>query len=577
MGGLTYTGAQVRTRLLVGALAALAACGEGLATRAVAASDAATAPTVVQTDRGPVQATPRGAMRSYFAIPYAAPPVGDLRWRPPAPTARWSAPIAQSSSASSCLQTGRSPFRARGENEDCLYLDVHAPAGPGPFPVMVWIHGGAFTTGSASVYADPTPLVSKGVIVVAINYRLGALGFLAHPALRDADGSAGDYGIMDQQAALRWVRANIAAFGGDAKNMTIFGESAGGYSVLTHLASPLSAGLFDKAIIESGAYGVYGQLTQAELETRSAEALRKTLAAAGPAAGPDCAGEAITAACLRNLPVAVIRSDLMGAFTAAVPNVIPSVDGRVLKTTIKDTFAAGADNKVPVINGSNESENLLFVAMGEFGARLTAKPPNLNPADRSFLMTEAAYLKDAERTATETGVPASDLTGKYYPLAAYGADTALRPSLAVAAAGTDSTFSCNGVNVSARIARQGVPVWMYEFRDQTALPILGTIGGKYVLSTPTGAAHASELPYIFNMTDLRTDERKALQETMSTYWTNFARTGDPNGAGAPKWAPFKMGVVQALDVASRGGVKGVPADAFVAEHQCRTAWAKETF
>ena len=157
-------------------------------------------------------------MLSWYAIPFAAPPVGDLRWRAPQPAASWKTPIAASKTAAPCLQTGpESPFRARAESEDCLYLDVHAPAGKGPYPVMVWIHGGAFTTGDASTYAEAGPLVSRGVIVVAIHYRLGAMGFLAHPALRDSNGSAGDYGIMDQQAALKWVRANISRFGGDAR------------------------------------------------------------------------------------------------------------------------------------------------------------------------------------------------------------------------------------------------------------------------------------------------------------------------------------------------------------------------
>ena len=538
---------------------------------------------VVQTDRGPVQATERGAFRSWFAIPYAAPPVGDLRWRAPRPPAAWSAPIARMGPASPCLQTGNVAFRLSGESEDCLYLDVHAPSGKGPFPVMVWIHGGAFTTGSTGFYADPTPLVSKGVIVVAMNYRLGAMGFLAHPALHDAAGRAGDYGMMDQQAALKWVRANIGAFGGDPRNVTIFGESAGGFSVLTHLASPLSAGLFDKAIIESGAYGVDAQLAQADMEAKGVAAVQKTLASADPnAAGPACSAAAVTAACLRGLPVSLIRAHLMSDFGAAVGNLVPSVDGKVLPRTIEDIFAAGANNKVPVINGSNEDENLLFVAIGELTARMTAKPPNLDPADRSFLMTPEAYAKGAATmAAAHSGLSVADLTEKYYPLARYGADAALQPSLATAAAGTDSGFSCNGVNVSGRIAAQGAPLWMYEFRDQTATLILGTINGKYVLSLPQGPAHASELPYLFNMADLRTDERKALGETMSTYWTNFARTGDPNGdsngAGAPKWASFKTGTVQALDVASGGGVKGMPASAFTAEHQCQTAWAKLTF
>ncbi len=561
-------------------LAGLSGLGAALLGALAVASAAGAEPstTVVQTDRGPVQATPRGAMRSYFAIPYAAPPIGDLRWRAPAPAAAWSAPIARTASASPCLQTGSSPFRSLGETEDCLYLDVHAPTGAGPFPVMVWIHGGAFTTGSAVSYADPTPLVSKGVIVVAMNYRLGAMGFLAHPALRDGAGGAGDYGIMDQQAALKWVRANIGAFGGDPRNVTIFGESAGGFSVLTHLASPLSAGLFEKAIIESGAYGVSAQLSQAGMEAKGAAAVQKTRAAAAAGdAGPACSGAAVTAACLRGLPVSLIRAHLMSDFGTGVGNLVPSVDGKVLPRTIKDIFAAGANNKVAVINGSNQDENLLFVAIGELIARMTAKPPNLNPADRSFLMTPQAYAKGAAVLAAESGVSAGDLTDKYYPLAKYGSDVALQPSLASAAAGTDSGFSCNGVNVSAQIAAQGGRVWMYEFRDRTAPLILGNIAGKYVLSVPQGPGHASELPYLFNMADLRDDQRKALAETMATYWTNFARVGDPNGPGAPKWSPFKTGTVQSLNVASGGGVKGMPATAFTAEHQCKTAWAKLAF
>jgi para-nitrobenzyl esterase len=558
--------------LLLAAVLALAS-----AAAAQAPSPAAAAPVVVQTDKGPVQATARGAMRSFFAIPYAAPPVGDLRWRAPAPAPAWTAPLARTASATPCLQTGRSPFRSLGEKEDCLYLDVHTPVGPGPFPVMVWIHGGAFTTGGAAVYADPSRLVAKGVIVVAMNYRLGALGFLAYPALRDADGASGDYGIMDQQAALRWVRANIAAFGGDPRNVTIFGESAGGFSVLTHLASPLSAGLFDKAIIESGAYGVAGQLTQAEMEARSAAAVDKALAAMGADAGPACAAGPPTAACLRGLTEAAVKAHLMGAFGQAVGNVVPSVDGKVLPRTIRDIFAAGANTKVPVINGSNENENRLFVALTELAARFKAGPPNLDPADRSFLITPADYAKAVQAMAQETGVPAEAITSRYYPLANQGPDVALQPSFAVAAAGTDSTFACNGANVSARIAAQGGKVWHYEFRDQRALPIVGTFMGRYDLSLPQAAAHGTELPYLFTMTDLADDGRRALADTMTTYWTNFAKSGDPNGAGAPPWPPFAGGSFQALDETGAGGVKATPVAEFLAAHQCRTAWAKATF
>lgn len=564
------------SKLKSGVLGALAT-GLLLTLSVANSSSAADAPKIVQTATGPVQATARGNMLSYYAVPFAAPPVGDLRWRAPAPATAWTTPIAKSKTAAACLQTGPdSPFRTKGDREDCLYLDVHAPVGKGPFPVMVWIHGGAFTTGDASTYADPSPMVSRGVIVVAVHYRLGAMGFLAHPALRDAGGNSGNYGMMDQQAALRWVRANIAAFGGDSKNVTIFGESAGGFSVLTHLASPLSAGLFDKAIIQSGAYGVASQLTQATLEAKSTTALEAAMA--GQDLGAACAGGTVTAECLRGLPDSVVRGQLMNAFGKAVGNVVPSVDGKVLPHTIEAIHAAGANNKVPVINGSNENESLLFVAIGEMVARFTAKPANFDPTNKSFLMKADAYAKGAETMAVESGLSVADITQKYYPLSRFGDDVALQPSLASGAAGTDSSFSCHGANVSARLAAQGAPIWMYEFRDQTAVPILGSFGGKYVLSLPQGAAHASELPYVFQMAgNAQNPEQKALQATMSSYWTNFARTGNPNGAGTPAWKGFKGKIIQALDVASGGGVKAMPSAAFLDQHLCRTAWAGQTF
>ena len=552
------------------ALAGLAAC---------ASMGGASAPDTALTAGGPVKAVERAAMKSYFAIPYAAPPMGDRRWRAPQPAASWATPLANTKSAASCLQTGASdnPFRVNGDSEDCLYLDVHTPTGAGPFPVMVWIHGGAFNTGAASVYADPTPLVSKGVIVVAINYRLGAMGFLGHPALRDADGSVGNYGIMDQQAALRWVKANIAQFGGDPKNVTIFGESAGGFSVMTHLASPLSAGLFNKAIIESGAYGVSSQLTQAELEKKSVAIAEKVILTASNL--PGCTVDAITAACLRGLSEALVRNQLATAFAANINNPVPSVDGKVLPATIKDTFIAGRNNKVPVINGSNEDEFALFLALSELTARTKASPPNLDPADKRYLMKPAAYPMTVNALTAGSGlsVTASQLTTTDYPLANFGADVDLQPSLAAIAIATDASFSCNGLNVSSRIKGQGTPTWMYEFRDQTALPLVGTVNGKYPMTLKQGAAHAAEIPYVFNMHDMQNAERTDLQKTMSQYWVNFARTGNPNGNNVPKWSDFSTGTVQALDVASGGGVTSMPASAFAAQHKCDGVWKVLTF
>ena len=553
------------------ALAGLAAC---------ASMGGGSAPDTAMTVSGPVKAVERVAMKSYFAIPYAAPPTGDRRWRAPQPAAAWTTALANTKSAASCLQTGDSPFRVNGDNEDCLYLDVHTPTGAGPFPVMVWIHGGAFNTGAASVYSDPTPLVSKGVIVVGINYRLGAMGFLGHPAFADTDGSVGNYGIMDQQAALRWVKANIVQFGGDPKNVTIFGESAGGFSVMTHLASPLSAGLFDKAIIESGAYGVSSQLTRAELETKSTAIATKAITAA-IAAGvtPECAADKVTAECLRGLPESVMRAQITNAFAAGINNPVPSVDGKVLTATIKDTFAADRNNKVAVINGSNEDEFALFFAMSELAARTKASPPNLDPSDTRYLMKAAAYQMTINALVGGSGVTVSgpQLSSVDYPLSNYGADTSLQASLAATALATDATFSCNGLNVTSRIKAQGSPIWMYEFRDQTAIPLVGIIDGKYPLSLKQGAAHASEIPYVFNLHDMGNAERTDLQTTMSQYWVNFVRTGNPNGDSVPKWGDFSTGAVQYLDVASGGGVASMPASAFASQHKCDSVWKVLTF
>jgi para-nitrobenzyl esterase len=550
--------------LALSAALALSACGSG--------DDAPTAPAVAVTAKGSVQGVDRLGMRSYFAIPYARPPVGALRWQAPQAPDSWAATRARTASATPCLQTSASPFRLTGDSEDCLYLDVHAPTGEGPFPVMVWIHGGAFNTGGTASYEDPSPLVSKGVIVVNIAYRLGAMGFLGHPALADAGGSAGNYGVMDQQAALRWVQDNIGVFAGDKDNVTIFGESAGGMSVMTHLASPLSARLFNKAIVQSGAYGVNGQLPLATLQANSTTVVNNALAAAGIT----CA--TVDAACLRALPDAVVRNQLATAFNASMGSPTPSIDGKVLPKSIKATFAAGENHKVPVINGSNEDEYALFIAISELARRNAAVPPNADPANTSFALAAAAYPATAGGLAAGTGVTAAALASTLYPLANYGSNAALQPSLAASALGTDVVFACNGLNVSKRVQAQNTPVWMYEFRDQTAPPSAGAINGSYALSFPQGAGHSYEIQYLFNLRDLQNGERRALQGTMSQYWTNFAREGNPNTGGAvPAWAGFGTGAVQGLDVASGGGVAARTAAGFAAQHQCDTTWTALTF
>ena len=244
----------------------------------------------VQTDKGVVIGKTIGNVNYYLGIPYAAAPVGNLRWQAPQAAIAWNQPRLSTTFGPACPQLA-SPFGTASNSEDCLRLNVFAPVARGSYPVMVWIHGGGLTSGESSDY-DPSALVNSGVIVVTLNYRLGALGFLTHPALA----GAGNYGLMDQQAALKWVQTNIASFGGNPGNVTLFGQSAGGMSTLAQISSPLSAGLFHKAIVQSGAYNLQ------PLTISTAQALGQTFASA-----TGCASQ--TAACLQALPVSTILAN----------------------------------------------------------------------------------------------------------------------------------------------------------------------------------------------------------------------------------------------------------------------------
>lgn len=564
----------IKTLLASSVTVLLAACG---------GNDNDTAPPsrvamdVVRTAGGEVRAVDRLGMRSYFAIPFAAPPVGERRWQPPAPAQPWTTTLAATKSAAPCLQTSASPFRLSGDSEDCLYLDVHAPTGLGPFPVMVNLHGGAFNTGGASVYADPSPLVTKGVIVVNVGYRLGAMGFLAHPTLAQ-DGAAGNYGIMDQQAALKWVQDNIVQFAGDRNNVTVFGESAGGFSVMTHLASPGSRGLFQKAMIQSGNYGNDRQLSAAQMGAVSQSIVDSAIntARAAGVTGIGCDPGAVTAACLRSLPDSVIRTYLANAISTALPIMVPSVDGKVLPKSVKASFAAGENIKVPTVNGTNEDEYALYIAINEAGRRAASTPPNVDPANTSFALPAAGYAPTIAGLTAGTGIDVNAVIANFYPLSNYGSNPATQPSLAASSLATDLGFSCPALRTSQRIAAQGSPVYMYEFRDQTALPTVGVANGKYYLSFPQGAAHSYDLQYLYNLGDLGNDERRALQAAMTRYWSNFAKTGNPNSGGSvpAEWPAFTAADnrVLGLDVASGGGVKVLTT--FDADHKCTTAWGR---
>jgi len=522
--------------LLAGLTGAAASTGAPATAAPVSAAPSSSSRGLIAATRdGLVRGQAAGAASEFIGIPYAAPPVGALRWRPPRPAAPWPGVRDATAFAPHCPQPA-SPFGVASTSENCLYLNVYTPSGfrgdLRGLPVMVWIHGGALVTGESDDY-NPAALVSHGVVVVTINYRLGALGFLADSALARRPGApTGNYGLLDQQAALRWVQANIGSFGGDRRNVTIFGESAGGLSVLSQVASPAARGLFSRAIVESGTY----DLTQASLTT--AEAAGQSFAAQVGCAAPTAAQ---TAACLRRLPVATILDNESSA------GYTPDIDGRVLAQSLGTAFASGQFNRVPVILGTNHDEWRLFVALDQLEG---------GPAP-----TAANYQALISATL---GVPAAAAAAiaAQYPLSAYPS-----PAIALGAVGTDAIFACPALTASTALSRY-VPTYAYEFGDENAperfLPPIGF---------PYGAAHASEIQYLFQITTnipgALTGPQQQLAAAMQGYWTSFAGRGSPATAGQPRWPLF--------DAASQQVLSLVPPQpqvetTFSAEHHC-AFWA----
>jgi para-nitrobenzyl esterase len=417
-------------------------------------------------------------------------------------------------------------------SEDCLYLNVFAPAGQEAgrrrLPVMVWIHGGALITGESDDYA-PAALVRRGVIVVTINYRLGALGFLAHPALASTPGGpSGNYGLMDQQAALRWVQRNIREFGGSPRNVTIFGESAGGLSVLSQVASGGASGLFSRAIVESGAYA----LTQAPLA--AAESAGEAFAAKA-----GCATQ--TAACLRSLPVSAILGNKDPA------GYQPDIDGEVLTQSLGTAFASGQFNRVPVINGTNHDEWRLFVALSELaGAPVTA-----------------ANYQSMIASTLGVSPPIAAVIAAQYPLVAYPS-----PAVALGAVGTDAIFACPALAADRSLSKY-VPTYAYEFNDENAPERL-----LPPVSFPYGAAHASEIQYLFDLPTavfpgVLSPGQQQLAAAMKQGWTTFAARGFPSSSATPRWPRFDRGSQRMLSlIPPQPSVES----GFAAAHHC-AFWA----
>ena len=418
-------------------------------------------------------------VEEFWGIPYAAPPVGDLRWKPPAAAAPWTGDRDASKAGASCQ-----PARDGSQIEDCLFANVTRPAGAKPgakLPVYVWIHGGGFTIGSApgafGAQTDGLQFAKEGIITVSVSYRLGRAGWFAHPALCK-EGACGNYGLMDQIAALKWVKANIASFGGDPTNVTIGGESAGGISVLELMLAPDARGLFQKAIGESS----FGRLEPTSMADAQASGLKAAQTAG--VTGEDAAA----AAALRKVPLSAMP--YTGPFTSRAG---PILDGRYVQSGIAEGFAAGKQAKVPLLIGGNSNEASLF--------RPAATAVDAIPAARKAAAM-AAFDPKGEGNKAQM---ANDMATRVY---------ITEPDRAI----------------SRAQAKAGVPVYTYYF---------SYVSPGQKAQTPFGAPHTAEIKYAFAGPKQQfADVDLPLAKAVNAYWAAFIKTGNPDSAGGPAWPKF---------------------------------------
>jgi len=479
--------------------------GAALSLSSPAAGAAPSQEPIVAAPAGTVGGVREGDIVTFRAVPYALPPTGARRWRPPAPMPRWSGVRPAREEGVACMQPGMAPGPYnRGPvrmSEDCLTLDITAPAHARRAPVMIWIHGGTLIWGTGhSPSYNGRAFAQRGVILVSINYRLGVLGYLAHPELsrESADGVSGNYGLLDQIAALRWVRANIAAFGGDPANVTIFGESAGALSVELLVASPAARGTFDRAIAESPYAFTMPELRAAAHAVPAAETIGTDLARR--------LGAADLAALRAMEPAALVNGAALAGY---VPN--PTVDGRILPDQLPDMFDRGAQAPVPLMAGFNSGEIR--------GLRFLLPPV---PAS-------------AEAYAADIRTRYGDLADAYLRL--YPGADAEQTRLAST---RDVVFGWAVERLARKQAAIGRSSYVYYFdHDYPA-----------ARAADLTAFHAAEVPFVFGTFDATPPGWPAIQDVpserrisdaMLDYWTSFARTGHPTAAGGPDWPPFAPG------------------------------------
>ncbi|MGC9439016.1 carboxylesterase/lipase family protein [Streptomyces sp. WG5] len=490
---------------------------------------------VVRTDKGPVRGTAAGAVRTFQGIPYAAPPTGERRWAPPAPARRWHGVRDATEPGAACPQTGAvPPAGPASSTEDCLFLDVTTPraASDRPRAVMVYLHGGDHTDGAGAMHGARRLAAQGDVIVVTVNYRLGALGYLAHPDL-ERRGESGNYGFLDQQAALRWVERNAAAFGGDPENVTLFGESAGATSTCAHLVAPSSAGLFDRVVLQSGA------CLRAEATRERADALGQ---------GEDAA-EAIEERITESGGTSDWRTadprHLVYDFGQTPYPYGPVYGGELLPRTPQEAITTGRFNKVPVLQGINREEGRAMVYGAELAKRYATRDPEAT-------LDEADYRARLEE---DLGPEKAAAVAARYPVSAYDGS----PALALSAVLTDADQARYTVDTGRALAR-AVRTYTYEFADRET-PWYADAETYAKPSFPMGAAHTFELPYLFELTefDPLTEPQRALSDAVIRIWSDFARRGE---------APWKATTPSALNARSlASGTGGIRPVDFAKDHQ----------
>lgn len=459
----------------------------------------------VMIETGKVKGAVSGGVISFKGIPYAAPPVGNLRWRPPQSAAKWSGVRQAPAYGHDCMQL---PFPSDAAPlgttpaEDCLVLNVWAPEErTGKLPVLVWIYGGGFVNGGSSpaVY-DGTQFAKRGLVFVSFNYRLGRFGFFAHPALtrESKDGFLGNYGYMDQIAAMKWVQHNIAAFGGDPYQVTVFGESAGGGSVHMLMTSPMSVGLFQRAVVESGGGRALMSSTglhEGKEGRPSAEEVGVAFAKKNRITGDD--SEALKK--LRALPAEAVVDGLnmasMGPAASTYPG--PMIDGKIVTNKIEVLYKEGKYQNVPMMVGAN-SMDIGF-------ARASTLDELFAPFGADSEAAKKAYNADQSKTVRELGMKVA----------------------------ADQLMIEPARFIAQTLSSQGGSVWEFRFAY-----VAGSMRSQW-----SGAPHATEIPYVFDTVESKygaqlTSEDETIAQQTNKYWANFAITGDPNGAGLPTWPRY---------------------------------------